>query len=38
VDADQARSGYLVAAKHLLAHFSFAALGRPSGAHGVLAR
>lgn len=38
VDPDQARSGYLVAAKHLLAHFSFAALGRPSGAHGVLAR
>jgi glycosylphosphatidylinositol transamidase len=30
--------GYLLAAKRLISHFSYAGLGRPSGAHGVLAR
>jgi glycosylphosphatidylinositol transamidase len=29
---------YLLAAKHLVDHFYYNALGKPSGAHGVLAR
>jgi glycosylphosphatidylinositol transamidase len=29
---------YLLAAKHLVHHFYYNALGKPSGAHGVLAR
>jgi glycosylphosphatidylinositol transamidase len=29
---------YLLAGKHLVDHFYYNALGKPSGAHGVLAR
>lgn len=29
---------YLLAGKHLMGHFYYNALGKPSGAHGVLAR
>ncbi|WWD17002.1 hypothetical protein CI109_101438 [Kwoniella shandongensis] len=31
-------SSYVLAAKHLLHHFAYTALGRATGAHGVLAR